>query len=350
MEKIAPKDNLYCIGHEKAEKMFLEAFNANTLHHAWIIGGLKGIGKATFAYKIARFLLKNQKNEKESFNLDVSSSDPVVAQISGGSNPNLRVVERDFIETDKKKVIKAIKDGEPLNGDELENLKKSSVIKVEDIRQINDFLSKTSFDGAWRVVLIDSIDDLNASSSNALLKILEEPPAKSILLLVSHHVEKLLPTIRSRCAKLILQPLSNENVASLLRRYDPELSEAEVQKLSKMSGGSIGKALKYAEYGGIEIDEALQSIFCAGLNFNLKTMINVAANASADENMWDLTMDLTLKFVFDMVKSFEKTQMWFDVYQEILKSKYEAEVLNMDKKQILINIFYKIAKVISDAC
>ena len=139
MSLILPKDNPYLLGHSQAEKLFLDTFKNNTLHHAWLITGDKGIGKATFAYKIARFLLSLDDEQNGSAQWDVLPSSAVFKQISNGSHPNFLAVERDYIEADKKKIIKAIKDGEPLDDDSLQDLKKSAVIKVDEIRRKHYF-------------------------------------------------------------------------------------------------------------------------------------------------------------------------------------------------------------------
>ena len=347
MERVLPKDNTYLIGHEKAEGLFLNILKSNTVHHAFLISGIEGIGKATFAYKIARFLLEYDENKLQSYkNLDVSPQSVALAQISSGSSPNFKVIERGYIEDDEKKIIKAIKEGQPLGDEELQGLKKSAIIKVDDVREINKFLSKKSFDGTWRVVLVDSVDDLNTASANAILKILEEPPAKSILLLISHHPNKLLPTILSRCAKLNLEPLSKQNVATLLRRYMPELNEADVDKLSSISQGSIGKALNYAQNDGLKIYRDLQDILFKGASFELSKALKLADVAASSENVWDLTLDLILALIFDMVKSGEKDETFLDVYDEVLKFSREVVALNMDKKQAFLNMIYLITKAI----
>ena len=350
MTLLLPKDNPYFIGHEKAESLFLKSFEQGTLHHALLISGPKGIGKATFAYKIARFLLAHQNEATKTDKLDISSTDPVFKQISSGSNPNFLAIERDYIQTDKNKIIKAIKDGEPLGQDELQDLKKSAVIKVDEIRQIHAFLSKKSFDDSWRVVIVDSVDELNSASANAILKILEEPPQKSILLLISHQPSKLLPTIRSRCAKLTLSPLSSDCVASLLRRYVPDLNENEVVELSKISNGSIGSAINYALHDGLELYKKLQRIIYAGANFDLREVLDLATFAASDENAWDLTEDLFLKIIQDMVASNEKTEEFYQLYTDILKINADVLGLNMDKKHALINMLYHCSKVVSNAC
>ncbi|MBP5615616.1 MAG: AAA family ATPase [Alphaproteobacteria bacterium] len=350
MSLILPKDNPYLLGHSQAEKLFLDTFKNNALHHAWLITGDKGIGKATFAYKIARFLLSLDDEQKSSAQWDVLPSSSVFKQISNGSHPNFLAVERDYIEADKKKIIKAIKDGEPLDDDSLQDLKKSAVIKVDEIREINSFLSKKSFNGGWRVVLIDSIDELNTAGANALLKILEEPPEKSILLLISHQPSKLLPTITSRCAKLALDRLSPQDVGSLLRRYAPHLTEDEIKDLVTISSGSIGKALNNAFNQGVNLYHRLQNIVYAGTNFDITEALDLAQLASGDEDIWRLILDLLRQLLADMIKSGDNADALYDVYAAVLKTDSEVVGLNMDKKQALINLFYQIATVVSHDC
>ena len=347
MEIVAPKDNTYLIGHEKAESLFLNILKSKTLPHAFLISGVEGIGKATFAYRVARFLLGyDEEKLKDYTSLDVSPQSVVSAQISSGSNPNFKVIERGYIEDDEKKIIKAIKDGQAISDEELQGFKKSAVIKVDEVRQINKFLSKKSFDGAWRVVLIDSVDDLNVASANAILKILEEPPAKSVLLLISHHPNKLLPTVLSRCAKFNLEPLSRQNVATLLRRYMPELNEQDIEKLASISQGSIGKALNYASNNGLKIYQGLQDVIFRGESFDLSQALMLADEASANENVWQLTIELMLGLIFDMVKSGEKTEAFLGAYQDVLKLSNEVSALNMDKKQAFLNMIYLMTKAI----
>lgn len=347
MEILAPKDNTYLIGHEKAEDLFLNILKSKTLPHAFLISGIEGIGKATFAYKIARFLLEyGEEKIKDCTSLDVSPQSLALAQISSGSNPNFKVIERGYTEEDEKKIIKAIKDGQPVSDEELQGFKRSAVIKVDEVRQINKFLSKKSFDGDWRVVLIDSVDDLNTASANAILKILEEPPAKSMLLLISHHPNTLLPTILSRCAKFNLEPLSKQNVATLLRRYMPELNETDVEKLASISQGSIGKALNYAQNNGLKIYHDLQDILFRGSSFDLSQALMLADEVSSSENVWTLTLELMLALVYDMVKSGERAEAFLEVYRDVLKMSHEVVVLNMDKKQAFLNMIYLMTKAI----
>lgn len=347
---IEPRNNPYLIGHEKAEAVFLNAFEKGTLHHALLIEGSEGIGKATLAYKMARFLLDAENHKKPYHSLAVSPTSPAFVQIASGSHPNFKVIERGFTETDTKKIIKAIQSGTPMANDELQDLKKASVIKVDDVREMNDFLSKKSFDGSWRIVLIDSVDDLNTASSNAILKILEEPPLKTLLLLISHNPASLLPTIRSRCIKLHLDPLSKDQVEMLLRRYMPELSPQAVSGLASICGGSIGKALKYASNHGLEIYEKLQAVFYKGSRFDLNIAFELASDAASNEDVWYLTMDLILEFIKKLAGSGADMSDFSDLYDEVIAKKNEVVDLNMDKRQALMCLLNQIAKVTENAC
>lgn len=346
MDFISPQTNSYLLGHENAEQIFLNAWKSRSLHNSWLICGPQGIGKATLAYKIARFLLSADESRRGEYNsLNIAEDSPVFRQVAAGSHPGLKVIERDYTETDKKKIIKAIKDGDAMDDSRLAELKKSAVIRVDDARGINEFLSKSSFEGSWRVVIVDSVDELNTAGANAILKILEEPPTKSILLLVSHNPNRLLATIRSRCAKINLQPLPENLVASLLRRYNPELSEAEVKGTAAISSGSIGRALRFSACGGLEIYHTLEQVFHAGMNFDIGRVSDLCDRAAKDEDIWDLVSELVLKFIADMAKSGEKAGEFSELWSTAGTYMRETSALNMDKKQVLINIISSVCKV-----
>lgn len=337
-EAFSPCQNAYLIGHDKEVQLFLGAFNSGALHHGWLITGDEGIGKATLAYKIARFLLCAE-NGKQYGSLDIAADSPVFMQVAQKSHPDFKVLERDFTETDKKKLLKAIKQGEDCGEEMRQGLKRSSVIKVDDVRDVVTFLSKKSFNDSWRVVIVDSADDLNISSANALLKVLEEPPLKSILLLISHNPGKLLPTIRSRCAKLALKSLKEAEIASLLRRYRPELKETEVQGLAKIAAGSIGRALKYADNDALEMYEKIKKICYAGSRADGELMVKLAEEVAADEDCWDLFAELICRFAHDNLVDSSKPRDLYVAYENTLKVLDETTRLNMDKKLAVLQIF-----------
>lgn len=345
MENIAPKDNPYLVGHEEEEKFIFNAWKEKSLHQSLLISGPEGIGKATFAFKVARFLLQaDEKKANDYKNLDVSSDAKVFRQISSLSHPDFKLVERNYIKTDRQKIYKAIQSGNYMSDEELSELKKSAEIVVDDIREVNDFLSKSSADGNWRVVIIDSADEMNRASANAILKILEEPPSKTLMLLISHNPSGLLPTIRSRCAKIELKPLNDVVTASLLRRYRSELSEDEIKKIIPMVKGSIGKAIAYADNQAVNLYEQIKAVIASGKNFSVKQIMQFCDIASS-ENNYGLFKELLSKFLLQQACSGQKVEQTGSVFAKALQIFRDTESLNLDKRQAVINIMVNLARM-----
>ncbi len=344
-EQNTPQNNTILLGQEEAEKILLNAYNAHKLHNSWLICGVKGIGKATLAYRFARFLLSESDTKKEAKTLATSPLSPVNNLISAGAHPDFKVIQRDYIDTDRKKIIKALKEGSSIDESELKNLKKSTFIRIDDVRTVHEFLAKKSSNDGWRVVIIDSIDDMNMASANAILKILEEPPIKSILLLISHHPEQLLPTIRSRCAKLMLKPLADNVVSSLIRRYRPEIDEQKVKTITSISSGSIGKALNYADCGAVELYQDLCQLVKSNVSPKISDILEWVDNACANEDRFTLAVELILKFYSDNILSSPRIEETVYAWENTVKILRQTESLNMDKKETLINIINNLCKV-----
>ena len=207
-------------------------------------------------------------------------------------------------------------------------------------------MTKRSADNNWRIVIIDSIDDMNPASANAVLKILEEPPYKTVMMLISHNPDKLLPTIKSRCAKLEMQPLNDNNVASLLRRYRPALSEKAIQSLVKIASGSIGKAMVYADNEALTKYDELCKIVYAKNKFSISDLLKFCDGAISDEANYYLVQELILKFIAENVKTCERPDEVAGAWDNAIKVFNETERLNLDKKQALINVITHLVKVI----
>ena len=343
---IPPKRNNFLLGHKEAEAVFLNSWKNGSLHNSWLLCGEKGIGKATFAYKIIKFLLSVDEEKKEKYiSVDIDTSNPVIFQIEEGSCYNLKVIECDYVDEDKRKIIKAIRDGNPLGDDDLENLRKSSVIKVDEVRTINEFMAKKTYDNNWKIVLIDSVDDMNLNSANALLKILEEPPAKSIFILISHNPNKLLPTIKSRCNRLNLSPLQENEIASLLRRYRPDLGESEIKKIASVCDGSIGKALVYVDADILKYYDMLNRIIYSGKNFKISDMLEFVDMAVQDDQSWELSQDVIIKLLSENIKSGENVEELIEIWQDSVRMFEDTQRINMDRKNTLITIIYRICNV-----
>lgn len=233
-----PRANPLLIGQEAAESILLRSWRSGRLPHAWILSGPKGIGKATLAYRFARFVLSGSRSPQASLSavpetgLAMEPAAPLFRQVASGGHPDLLAVERSV--------------------DEQRGRVRDEIV-VEDVRRIGAFLRLTAGAGGWRVVIVDSADELNRSAANALLKILEEPPHQALLLLVAHAPGRLLATIRSRCRMLALEALAPETAGRLLEHYCPDLDANDRRVLLQLAEGSIGRALDLAAADGVAV-------------------------------------------------------------------------------------------------
>src|ERR1700730_13835054 len=221
-----PRETMSLFGHREAELALLNAYRSGRIPHAWLIGGAQGIGKATLAYRMARFVLAHPDplaaNVQRADSLNVDASDPTARRIVAGAHGGLLVLQRT---ANDKGVMR-------------------TVITVDETRETISFFGSTAAEEGWRVCIVDTVDELNPNAANALLKILEEPPQQSLFLLVSHAPARVLPTIQSRCRKLALRPLATDDViravthAANLAIDDPALAEA-----AEAAEGSVARAL-----------------------------------------------------------------------------------------------------------
>ena len=232
-----PRDTVQLIGQDKAEAAFLDAFTTGRLHHAWLITGPRGVGKATLAWRIARFLLATPDPDPDDMfgaplptTLDVSPDHPIARRITANAEPGLKSVHR--TENEKTKRLR-------------------DQITIDDIRALSGFFQLSATDGGRRVVIIDAADDMNVNAANALLKMLEEPPARTTLLLICHQPSRLLPTIRSRCRTLRLGPLDAAQMGTAMANagVDPGPDGAA---LAELSAGSVGEAMRLSLLDGLK--------------------------------------------------------------------------------------------------
>jgi DNA polymerase-3 subunit delta' len=231
-------------GHEEAVTAFRDSLDAGRLHHAWLISGPEGIGKALFARKAALRVLAAGQGRVDAPGLDVPDEHPAARLMAAGSHPDLMQLER------------LPKD----NG--AGDLARS--ITVEQVRSLSRLFSTTASLSPWRVVVIDAIDDLERPAANALLKNLEEPPAHSVFFLVSHASERLLPTIRSRCRQLRLASLADDAMTSALRAAVPDADAAEIAELKAAGAGSPGRALQFRGLDIAALDRAMADLVREG--------------------------------------------------------------------------------------
>ncbi len=244
---LTPRANPDLSGHEDVERGLLQDYLSGRMPHAIVLAGAQGIGKATLAFRIARFLLSRTEEKSAGLFGDValpvslylSPDDPVFRRVAAGGHADLVTVEREYDE--KRGRLK-------------------SDISVDAVRRIHPFLRMTAAEGGWRVVIVDGADALNASSQNALLKILEEPPKKTVLILTTSQPGKFLPTIRSRCRMIHMAPLADATLGALLDKMAPTLGTEEKNILIRMGQGSIGKALRFYQDDGVKLYRELLEV------------------------------------------------------------------------------------------
>ncbi|HEX5237069.1 MAG TPA: DNA polymerase III subunit delta' [Sphingomicrobium sp.] len=232
------------VGQDRAVEQFANAWASRKLHHAWLLAGPRGVGKASFAHVAARRVLADAAGPaSELSGIDSEDEHRIVKLVEAGSHPDMRWLKR--LEKEK---------GEGLARD----------ITIHQVRDLGEFMGMTAALSPWRVAVIDSMEDLNKEAANALLKILEEPPANTLFFLVSHAPGRLLPTIRSRCRRLQFETLSGDAMTSILEAQAPQLSAAERKRVIPMAFGSAGRALAFAELGLAKLEDAALAIIRQG--------------------------------------------------------------------------------------
>src|SRR4051812_4816417 len=221
-----PRETTALFGHLEAETALLNAFRSGRIPHAWLIGGAQGIGKATLAYRMARFVLAHRDPAATDVvaaeTLQVDASDPVARHIAAGAHGGLLTLERTL---NDKGVMR-------------------TVITVDETRETISFFGSTAAIDGWRVCIVDTVDELNPNAANALLKVLEEPPRRSLFLLVTHAPARVLPTIQSRCRKLPLRPLAvTDVIAAAAEAANIPVGDALLREAADASEGSVARAL-----------------------------------------------------------------------------------------------------------
>ena len=342
-----PRDTASLVGHEAAARILAESFAAGRLAHAWLISGPRGIGKATLAYRFARHVLgaagpheATLFGEAEAATgkgdpLEMSSGHEVFRRVASRGHSDLLALELEFDE--KRKRMR-------------------SEIIINQVRRLIPFFGKTAGEGGWRVAIIDSCDELNHSAANALLKVLEEPPHRGLLLLVAHTPGRLLPTVRSRCRKLALGPLDEQEVDDLLAAHLPEIPEADRAALARAAEGSPGRALELAANGGLGLYAEMVDLFrpLPGLGDRLNRKGGEAAYRSLTALFIHWLERLVRNgaggrpgpeviagehAIMEGLAARRGLEDWIEVWEKVRRLVVRAESVNLERKQVVLNIF-----------
>ena len=312
-----PRDVFDLVGQEAAEAAFEDARARGRLHHAWLISGPQGLGKATFAFRIARRLLGAAPDPRHGL-LGAAPQDPVSRLVAQDAHPDLMVVDR----TDS--------DG-----------KVRREILVEEVRRLNEFFSKSPASAPYRVAIVDAADDLNRNAANALLKTLEEPPPRGVILLVCHAPGRLIRTIRSRCRTLKLAPLPEAAVADFVaRRTDADPEQA--LRLARMSGGAPGRALALASEGALEMDDAARTLLqgLPELDRTLALSLTDRFRGGEGARSFALLTERLAARVHDLVlrraeEGIGGLDAWAEAWSTLDRLPREVEALNLDRAEAL---------------
>jgi DNA polymerase-3 subunit delta' len=349
-----PRQTAALRGQEAAEAVLLQAEASGRLPHAWLLAGPRGVGKATLAYRFARYLLAPEARQGGGLfgdapeSLEITPEDPVFRRVAAGGHADLMTLER--TRDDKGKL--------------------RSVIPVEDVRRLLSFSHMTASEGGWRVAIVDSVDELNRNAANALLKVLEEPPARCRLLLVSHAPGSLLPTIRSRCCQLPLAPLDETLVAELLAEHFPDLPAEERLALARLADGSLGRALALAAQGGLDLYRELIGLLATLPRLDVQQLHKLADKWSQarDPLAFQTGMELLIWWLGRFIRAGSTGQplvevvtgegelaarlmagrplaQWLGLWEKISRLFARTEAANLDRKQVVLTAFLDLESV-----
>jgi DNA polymerase-3 subunit delta' len=330
-----PREQLALFGHETAERAFLDAVGGGRLHHAWLIGGPEGVGKATLAYRMARFLLAQPRAGAPARSLEVAKDHPVQRLIAAQSHPNLAVLRR-AAATDKKAA--------------------STTIPVDAVRKATGLFASTAADGGYRVCIVDSADDLIAASANALLKMVEEPPPRSIFLIVAHAPQRLLPTIRSRCRRLALRPLAAEDVRRAVSSLGPPWTQAPSEALKDaiaMGEGSVRRTLEMLDEDKIRVVRNVSAALRALPQVDAKAVLSLSETLARKdgEEAYALALDTVLRWAGDELRhkaalGAARLAPLAEACEKVARAAQEADEYNLDRRPLVISMFDDLARAV----
>lgn len=326
-----PRETSLLFGHREAEAALLSAYRSGRIPHAWLIGGPQGIGKATLAYRMARFVLAHAQPlapaVQRAEDLAIDPDDAVARQVAAGSHGGLLTLERT---ANDRGVMR-------------------TVITVDETRETIAFFGSTAAAEGWRVCIVDTVDELNPNAANALLKILEEPPQRSLFLLVSHAPARVLATIQSRCRKLRLRPLATDDVigaASSVANIDP--SDAALREAAEASEGSVARALALLGGDALKLQQRTAALLARlpqvdprelhTLGDSLGTSDRVALAAFVDGiDRW-----IAERLHADDVnanQNLPRLARLAEVWEKIVRAARDTETYNLERKPLVFSVF-----------
>ncbi len=335
-----PRHAATLIGHADHERQLLDAYRQNRLPHAIILGGPAGIGKATLAWRLARFLFANPRWSSpavsKAADLAVPPGAKATAEISSLSHPDVSLLRREMNEKTRRFFTE---------------------IRAEDVRRTIGLFQRGAGAGGYRICIVDSAEDLNRSSANALLKLIEEPPPLSLFLLIAHRPGLVLPTIRSRTRLLRLNPLLPAEIADVVRALGPPWSdhpEAEITAAAAQAEGSVHDALRLIAHHGVELGERICRLLDRLPAIDWREVHKLADQVAGrtGEAAYDTTMTTIYDWLARTVRSGTSRMppprlvALADAWDRIASQAREADALNLDKRPLILGIFADLASAV----
>jgi len=325
-----PRETTVLFGHDSAEREFLAVYRSGRVPHAWLIGGEPGIGKATLAYRIARFVLAEPDPSRAS-TAETLALDPAhrtVRRVAVNAHPDLLVLERTPGDSGKMR----------------------TVITVEQVRRLATFFGSTAGEGGWRVCIVDSADELKyPEGSNALLKMLEEPPPRSLFLLVSHAPGRLLPTIRSRCRRLALRPLGQGDVArAACTALGADAGDPAVAAAAAAARGSVSQAIALAGGPMLALREKVAELLSALPSTDPRALHALGDELDRDRGLLDVFVGAVRDWLSGRldteVGNLTLLARTADLWERLNRSARDVEVYNLERKPFVFTIFGLLAE------
>ena len=335
-----PREMLELIGHEAQERAFLEAVSSGRMHHAWLLGGPEGIGKASFAYRAARFMLAAgdpRLRAAERADLAMPESDPATRRIMAQSHPDLHVLRR-LPKPDGKSY--------------------TSNIPVDAVRKVIDRFGASAAEGGWRVCIVDSAEDMERSAANALLKLLEEPPPRALFLIVAHAPGRMLPTIRSRCRLLSFAPLDDSGVIEAgrlaLERMEAPFDDSALRRAAGLAEGSVRRALTYVDPTTLALVEAVRARLAALPQIDVPALLALAEDVAgkAGERDFAVMIETVQGWISDHLHAHAAAQParlapLAEVWEKLGQQAREVETYNLDRRPLVMTMFHDLSAAVS---
>ncbi len=331
-----PRDRHVLFGHAEATAALREAHASGRLHHAWLIGGPEGVGKATLAYRFARWLLAPAAEHVASGDgLAVDPAGRTARQISAGSHPNLMIIEQAAAEGEKSA---------------------PKTIPVGTVRRALSFFATTAADAGRRICIIDSVEDLSLAAANALLKPIEEPPSGALILLASHAPQTVLPTIRSRCRKLSLAPLSQDVVGLILASLGPAFEAADktlTDRAARAAEGSVARALALLDPRRLALLDEVSGLLDRLPDLPIARVLALADRLGERraEAEFSLALDTVLHWLSQRVKAGQylgaaRLAPLAEACENVTEAARALEVYNLDRRAFIVSTFGDLAEAV----